>query len=106
MPHAFAGAFQEAGRVPKHRPEEEADIHMSREGVDVPKRRVSHTRRGMTIVQKLANIRPAAAHLLKPWPREPSRLVIGLGKPGFNAGVSLNGTRESQELAHRTSLPA
>jgi hypothetical protein len=106
VPHAFAGAFQEAGRVVKHRSVEEADIRMNPEGVDVPKRRISHTRSGMAIVQNLANVRSAAAHLFKPWPGEPSQLVIRAGKPSVDAGVSLNGTREPQELAHRTSLPA
>jgi hypothetical protein len=55
----------------------------------------------MAIVQKLANVRSAAAHLFKPWPREPLQLVIRLGKPSLDAGVSLNGTREPHELAHR-----
>ena len=105
MPHTFAGAFQKAGRVVERRPVEEADIHMRTEGVDVPKRRISHTRSGMAIVQKLANVRSAVAHLFKPWPREPSQLVIRLGKPSVDDWVSPNRTREPQELAHRTSLP-
>src|SRR6266851_2325312 len=66
VPHAFAGTFKQAGRVVERRSVEEADIHMSSEGVDVPKRRVPHTRGGMAIVQKLANVRSAAAHLFKP----------------------------------------
>ena len=106
VPHAFAGAFQKGGRIVEHRPVEEADIHMNAEGVDVPKRRISHTRSRVAIVQKLANVRSAAAHLFKPWLGEPSQFVIRLGKPSVDAGVSLNGTREPQELAHRTSLPA
>jgi len=106
VPHAFAGAFQKASRVVEHRPVEEADIYMNAEGVDVPKGRISHARSGMAVVQKLANVGPAAAHLFKPWLGEPSQLVIRLGKPGVDAGVSLNGAREPQELAHRSSLPA
>ena len=94
MPHAFAGAFQEAGRIVERRPVEEADIHMSTERVDVPKRRIPHTRRGMTIVQKLANVRAAATHLFKPWLGDPSQRVISLGKPSVNGGVSLNGAGE------------
>ena len=94
VPHAFADAFQETGRVIKRRPVEEADIHMGTESVDIPKRCISHTRRGMTIVQKLANIRSAAAHLFKPSLGEPSQLVVRLGKPGVNAGVSPNGIWE------------
>ena len=106
MPHAFAGAFQKAGRVVERRPVEEADIHMSAEGVDIPERRISHARGGMAIVQKLANVRSATAHLFKPWLGDPSQLVIGLGKPNVNAGVSPNGAWEPQELAHQARLPA
>ena len=94
MPHTFTGAFQKAGRVVERRPVEKADIHMSTEGVDVPKRRISHTSSGMAIVQKLANIRSAAAHPFKPWLGEPSQLIVGPGKPSANAGISLNGARE------------
>jgi hypothetical protein len=48
----------------------------------------------MAIVQKLANIRSAAAHPFKPWLGEPSQLIVGPGKPSANAGISLNGARE------------
>lgn len=65
MPHAFAGAFQQTGRVVQRRTVEEADIHMGAEGVDVIKRRVSHTRRGMVILRKLSHIRPRSRHLFK-----------------------------------------
>ena len=105
MPHAFAGAFQKACPVVERRPVEEADIHMSAEGVDVAKRRISHTRSGVAIVQKFANVRSAAAHLFKPRPGDLSQLVVRLGKPGVNAGVSLNRAREPQEFTHETRLP-
>jgi hypothetical protein len=91
VPHAFAGALQKSGRIVEHCPVEEADIRMSAEGVDVPERRVSHTRGGMAIMQKFANVRSAAAHLFKPRLDEPSQPVIGLGEPGVDAGVSRNG---------------
>jgi hypothetical protein len=67
VPHAFAGAFQQAGGVVERRSVEEANIHMNTESIDVPKRRITDARIGMAIVQKLANVRSAAAHLLKPW---------------------------------------
>ncbi|HEY3776501.1 MAG TPA: hypothetical protein VGL35_00430 [Rhizomicrobium sp.] len=70
MPHPFAGAFQQTGRVFKDRPVEKADIYMSSESVDVANCGISHTGRGMAIVQKLTNVRTAAAHLLKPWKGE------------------------------------
>ena len=94
MPHALAGAFQKGRRVVERRPLEEADIHMSPEGVDVPKSRVSDASGGMAILQQLANVGSAAAHLLKPWLGDASQLVVGLVKPGVNAGVSLNRARE------------
>jgi hypothetical protein len=48
----------------------------------------------MAVVQKLANVRSAAAHLFKPRLGEPSKPIIRLGKPSVNAGVSLSGARE------------
>ena len=48
----------------------------------------------MAIVQELANVCDAAAHLLEPWLSDPSQLVIDLAKPSVDAGVSLNGARE------------
>jgi hypothetical protein len=59
-----------------------------------------------TDVQKLANVRAAAAHLLKPRQGEPSQLVVRLGKPGIDAGISPGAAREPEEMAHRASLPA
>jgi len=62
MPHAFAGAFQKAFRVIERRTVEEADIHVSTEGVDIPEGHIFHARGGVAIVQKLAYVRTAAAH--------------------------------------------
>ncbi len=95
MAHAFAGAFEEAGRVVEPRAVEEADIRMRAEGVDIAKRRVCHAHGGMAIMQKLANVRSAVAHLLKPRLAEPPQLAIGLGKPSVDAGVSPDGAREA-----------
>ena len=106
MPHAFAGAFQKAARIFERRAIEEADIHMSTEGVRISKRRIFYARSGMSIVQKFANVRPTAAHLFKPWLGNPPQLAIRRGKPGVNAGVSLNSAREPQEFAHAISLSA
>jgi hypothetical protein len=94
VPHALSGSFQQAGRVAERRAEEEADIHMSAEGVDIPKRRIAHARGGMAVVQKLANVGSASAHPFKPWLGDPSQLVVRLGKPSVNVGVSPNGARE------------
>ncbi len=105
MPHAFAGALQKAGRVVELHSVEEADIHMSTEGVDVAKCRISHACSGMAVVQKFANVRSAGAHLLKPRLADPSQLVIGLGKPRVDARVSPNGTREPEELTRQIQPP-
>jgi hypothetical protein len=60
------------------------------------------TRCGMAVVQKLANVRSAAAHPFKPRVGEPSQPVIRLGEPSVDAGVSVRGAREPRELAHQT----
>jgi hypothetical protein len=94
VPHSLARAFQKPSRIVERGPVEEADIHMSAEGVDVAERRVSYARCGMAIVQKLADVRSAAAHEFKPWLRDPSQLVVGHREPGVDARVSLNGARK------------
>ena len=106
MPHAFAGAFQKAGRVVERRPVEEADIHMGAEGVDTAERGVFQTCSGMAIVQKLANVRPARAHPFKPWLGDKPQRIARPGKPSVNVGVSPNGVRKAEENAHQTRLPA
>jgi len=107
MPHALAGAFEQAGRIIELGAEEETDIRMSAERVDVAEGCVSRTRCRMAVVQQLANVQPTAAHLLEPWQGELSQRVnvIGLRKPGFDAEVSACGTRKPEELAHPPILP-
>jgi hypothetical protein len=73
---------------------------MGAEGVDVPKRGVSHASPGIAIVQKLANVGSAAAHLFKPWLGDASHLVVGLVKPSLDVGVAPDGAREVKEGAH------
>jgi hypothetical protein len=100
MAHAFAGTLQQPGRIVEGRSMEKADIYMSTEGVDVPKRRIPYARSGMAIVQKLANIRSAGAHPVKPWQGERSQRVISPGKPSVNCRVAPDGAREPKEFAH------
>jgi hypothetical protein len=59
----------------------------------------------MAVVQKLANVRPATAHLFEPRESQRPQRVIGLGKPAVDGGVSPDGARKPHQLAHRTSLP-
>jgi len=94
MPHVLAGAFQNAGPVVERRAVEEADVHMSTEGVDVPKRGLFHARSRTAVVQELANVRPTAAHAFKPRLRHPTQLVVGPGKPEVDAVVSPDGAGE------------
>jgi hypothetical protein len=98
VPHALAGALQKAGRVIERRAVEEADIHVRTEGNHLAKRRTVDTCGGMAVMQKLANVRSAAAHLFEPQPGERSQLVISLGKPGVNARVSPGGAREPEKV--------
>jgi hypothetical protein len=106
VPHALAGALQQACRVFEGGPVEEPDVHVSAEGVDVRERRVFHAGRGMAVVQPLANVGAAAAHPLEPWPGDPPQRVAGPGEPGVDVGVSPHGAREAEYLAHRPRLAA
>jgi hypothetical protein len=105
VPHALSGAFKKAGGVVEICPEEEADIHMGAEGVDVAEGGIVHARGGMAVVQELANVRPAAAHLPEPPPCEPAQRVVWLGEPRFDAGVSPSGAWETEKIAHPPVLP-
>jgi hypothetical protein len=106
MPHPSACAFQQAGRVVERRTGKEADVHVGAEGVDVPKRGVSHARRGVAVLQKFADVRTAAAHLFEPWLSHQPQLVVRLGKPNIDAWVTPHGAREPEELVHAIRLPA
>jgi len=106
VPHAFARALQKAGRIVERRTEEEADIRVIPEGVDISERRIARTYRRTTIVQQLANIGAAVAHLLEPRQSDPPQSVVGLRKPGVDAGVAPDGAREQEKRAHRSRLPA
>ncbi len=103
--HALAGALQEAGRIVQRRPVEEADIHVSGEGVSVAERSVLHARYGMPGVQEFANGRAAPAHPFKPWLDHAAQLVVRRGEPGVDAGVSPDRARKPHELAHPSRLP-
>src|SRR4051812_20731838 len=83
--HALAGAFQKAARVCERGPVEEADVHVSTEGIDVCESGVLHAGSGMAVVQELANVRSAAAHALEPRLRHPSQFCVGFTKPHIDA---------------------
>ena len=42
----------------------------------------------MAVVQKLANIGAAAAHLFEPGLGDATQLIVWLGEPGFDIGVA------------------
>lgn len=104
MPHALAASLQKTGRVVERRPVEEADVHMRAEGVDIAERGVPDAGRGMAVLQKLANIGAAAAHLLEPWLGDPPQLVVRRGKPGVDLGVAPGGGGEAEEIAHERGV--
>ena len=70
MAHEPAGAHQETAGICDLGPAKEPDIDVSREGIDVGKRGVAHTRGRMPIVQQLSNIIAAGTHDLEPMPRD------------------------------------
>src|SRR5262245_17423065 len=49
MAHEFAGAFEQAVGIGKLGAAEEADVDVSREGIDIPESRVTYTGRRMAI---------------------------------------------------------
>ncbi len=56
----------------------------------------------MAVVQQLANISTAAAHLIEPRLYELSQL-IRRGKPALGVWVSLNSAWKAKEIAHHPS---
>lgn len=66
MTHALARAFEQAGRIGKHRAEIKANVRMGFERVDVSERRIPDARNGTAVVQQLANVGAAAAASLRP----------------------------------------
>ena len=100
VPHAFAGAFQKAGRIGQRHTLKEPDTYVRVESVDVTKRDIACAGGWMSIVKKLANVCATAAHLFKPWLDKPPEFEIGPGKPCVHEGVSPNGAREVEEIAH------
>jgi hypothetical protein len=97
MPHVFAGTFQKARRIAQRRAVEEADVYVSRKGVDVSKRRVLHTCDGAAIVHELADVGAAVPHVLKPGLRDPSQFVSRLAEPSIDLGVPMDRTGEPKE---------
>jgi hypothetical protein len=66
MAHNLTGTFQDTVRVGNLSAPKESDIHVSLEGIDVSKCRISDACRRMTIVQALSYVVPALTHGLKP----------------------------------------
>jgi hypothetical protein len=100
VPHAFAGAFHKTRRIGERRAVEEADVHVSLEGVDVSKRGVFHAGDGVAIVHELTHVGPATAHVLKPRAGDASQFVTRLGKPRVDFWGSMDRTGEPKEFAH------
>ena len=94
MTHNLACAFQQAVRISNLRTSKEPDIHVSFECVDVCKRRVSHTRRRMAIMQYFPHIIPTLAHDLEPMLRDRAQFTPMRPHPVLDGWIPLNRTGE------------
>src|SRR5437588_338414 len=100
MTHELACAFQQTRRIGNLGTAKEPDIHVRFEGVDVPECRVRDTRRRMAIVQQFSHIISTLTHHLKPMPRDYTQFATMRFHPGLDGWITLNRTREPQELIH------
>src|SRR3974390_2493862 len=100
MTHKLASAFQQAFRISNLGTSKEPNIHVSFECVDVCKRRVSHTRRRMAIMQYFAHIVPTFTHDLEPMLRDCAQFPRMRLHPVLDGWITLNRTEEPEELVH------
>ena len=98
VPHEFAGALQDSGRIRQRRALKESNIHVCREHVDVGKRRIAQAGGGHTIMHDLADIIAALAHHFKPLAGNVAEFPALLLEPCFDGGVSLESAAQSEEF--------
>jgi len=82
--HAFAGSFQQAGRILQLRTMEETHIDMILEHAYVRERRVFNTCGGEAIVHQLANVFAALPYSLKPRLGKTAQLLRLLRQPAVD----------------------
>lgn len=99
--HEPAGAFKQVARIGKLDATKESNVDVGLEGVGVGECRVTHTCRGMTVMQQFQNIVSTVTHDLKPAPRDFSQFIRMRLHPCLDGLIALGGTRKSQQLAHR-----
>lgn len=100
MTHKLACAFQQILRIGNFGTSKEPNIYVSFEGVDVPECCVSYTRRRMAIMQQFSHIVSTLTHNLEPMPRDYTQFPCMRLHPGPDGWITLNRTREPQELIH------
>ena len=100
MTHKLASAFQQTLWIGNFGTAKEPDIHVRFENVDVPECRVSYACRRMAIMQQFSHIISTLAHNLKPAPRDDTQFPCMRFHPGLDGWITLNRTREPQELTH------
>jgi hypothetical protein len=89
--HELSGAYQQAVRVVDLGSAKEADIDVSCERIDIAKGRIAYARSRVAIMQQFTNIVAAAAHHLKPLPRDRTYLAWPGIKPCLDSRIASDG---------------
>src|SRR6516164_2985211 len=92
-------------RIRKTSTAKESDIHVRFESIDIGKCRISDARCRVAVVQHLPHVVSTCAHDPKPMLCDLAQFAGMFPHPDFDGGVSLNRSRESEELAHRRPAP-
>lgn len=92
VPHVLARPHEQAGGIPKHCPEIEADVHMIGECVDVAPSQIADAYGRMTVVQQFQYIRSGGAHFLKPLSRNCATIRWIVVKPPLDREILLPST--------------
>jgi hypothetical protein len=98
MPHEFAGALQQAGRIRQRCAVKEPHVYVRGEYIDVAERRISQTYNRAAVMQNLPDFVPAFSHHLKPLMRDGSQFTCMLFHPRIDGGSPLDSAVESQQI--------
>jgi hypothetical protein len=105
MPHEFAGAFQQAGRIRQVGTAKEPYVYMRGEYIDLTEGGVPQTGNRTAVMQQLPDFVPAFSHHLKPVLRDGSQFTSMFFHPRIDGRVALNGaveTKQSRSHHHST----
>ncbi len=98
MPHEFAVALQQAGRVRQSVAMKESHIYVRCEYVNVAEGRVSQAGNRTAVMQKFPDLVPAFSHHLKPIMSDGSQRTCMFFHPCIDGRIAFDGTIESEQV--------